>query len=209
MMTVSKSTAFLALGMTFMLLSFYTTDAQITQITNLPCTSSMLSSFTPCINYLTSSSGTGTSPTADCCGSLRSLMSNGTGCLCQIVTGGVPFRIPLNRSLALKLPKVCKQPGVPVQCKASPGAPIPAPGPTAFGPSASPAALAPTSSDAGSAIPATEGPSLAPVSDATPTSDGSVPTTSATLTPSSAMPSLSASPFVFLICSVAVMVKYF
>ncbi|KAK9725511.1 hypothetical protein RND81_05G149400 [Saponaria officinalis] len=202
-----RNTTLVALAMAFMMINHYSSDAQITQITSIPCTSSMLSSFTPCINYLTSSSATGTSPTSDCCGSLRSLMSNGTGCLCQIVTGGVPFRIPFNRTLALKLPKVCKQPGVPVQCKASPGAPIPAPGPTAaFSPSASPAALGPTSS--GSANPAIEGPALAPVSDTTPTSDGSVPTTSATLTPSSAIPSLSVSPLVFLLCSAAAMMKF-
>ncbi|KAH9623052.1 hypothetical protein KSS87_020818 [Heliosperma pusillum] len=194
------------LALAFILLN----SSSYAQITSLPCTSSMLTSFTPCINYLTSSSGTGGSPTSDCCNSLRMLTSNGTGCLCQIVTGGVPIRIPFNRTLAIALPKACKQPGVPVQCKASPAAPLPAPGPSAaFGPSASPAAavdLGPS----GSTIPATE----APVSDTTPTSAGSVPTTPSTgtgsaFTPSSAIPSLSVSPLLLFCSAALMMVKYF
>ena len=87
------------------------------QVPTSPCTTSMITTFTPCINYLTNSSGSGTSPTSDCCNSLRSLMTNGTNCLCQIITGGVPFRIPINRTLAISLPRACNQPGVPVQCK--------------------------------------------------------------------------------------------
>lgn len=87
------------------------------QIPTSPCTTSMISSFTPCVNYLTNSSGSGSSPTADCCNALRSLMSNGTDCLCQIVTGGVPFRLPINRTMAISLPRACNQPGVPVQCQ--------------------------------------------------------------------------------------------
>ncbi|KAK9664325.1 hypothetical protein RND81_14G033500 [Saponaria officinalis] len=182
------------------------------QIPTSPCTSSMLTSFTPCINYLTNSTSTGTSssPTTGCCNSLRSLMSNGSGCICQILTGGVPFRLPINRTLAISLPKACNQPGVPVQCKASPGSPIPAPGPTAaFGPSASPAAVVAPGPSA-TTIPTTEAPALAPVSDTTPTTDGSVPATStptgtsSTPTSSASMPRLRLSPSL-LLCSVAVM----
>lgn len=84
---------------------------------NMPCTTSMLTSFTPCMNFITNSSLNGTSPTADCCNILKSFMSNGTDCMCLIVTGSVPFRVPINRTLALSLPQACKMPGVPLQCK--------------------------------------------------------------------------------------------
>ncbi|KAF2285411.1 hypothetical protein GH714_003614 [Hevea brasiliensis] len=42
---------------------------------NTPCTPSLLSSFTPCMNFLTNSSADGTSPTQDCCSSLKNLTS--------------------------------------------------------------------------------------------------------------------------------------
>ncbi|KAL2926515.1 Lipid transfer-like protein VAS [Bienertia sinuspersici] len=190
------------------------------QIPTSPCTNSMISSFTPCVNYLTNSSGNGSSPTTECCNSLRSLMSNGTDCLCQIVTGGVPFRFPINRTMAISLPRACNQPGVPIQCKASPGAPIPAPGPAAFGsPSPSPAtSMSPTPSSVGTA-PTTETPAISPASDAnpaltppsttegglSPTSIGSTPGTSSSVTPSTATPSLSIAP-TFLLLSVAIMI---
>lgn len=88
------------------------------QITT-PCTSSMISTFTPCINYITTSSpnGTSPSPTSDCCSSLKSLMGSGMDCLCLIVTGSVPFQVPINRTLAISLPRACKMTGVPVQCQ--------------------------------------------------------------------------------------------
>ncbi|WOG83672.1 hypothetical protein DCAR_0102849 [Daucus carota subsp. sativus] len=89
----------------------------------------MISSFTPCLNYLTGSTGTGGSPTGDCCGALRSLTSTSMDCACLIVTGNVPFSLPINRTLAISLPKACRAAGVkgvPVQCKAS-GVPLPAP----------------------------------------------------------------------------------
>ena len=83
-----------------------------------PCNVSVLSTFfTPCMNFLTSSSANGTSPTTQCCSALKSLTSGGMDCLCLIVTGSVPFRIPFNRSLAISLPRACNMPGVPVQCK--------------------------------------------------------------------------------------------
>lgn len=82
-----------------------------------PCNASIISSFTPCMNLLTNSTANGTSPSADCCNSLKSLTSGGLDCLCLIVTGSVPFQIPINRSLAISLPRACNMPGVPVQCK--------------------------------------------------------------------------------------------
>ncbi|KAL8485168.1 hypothetical protein ACS0TY_027460 [Phlomoides rotata] len=111
------------------------TSGQITT----PCTPSMITTFTPCISFVTNSSGNGTSPTSDCCNSLSSLMSTGKDCLCLIATGSVPFRIPVNRTLAISLPRACNMPGVPLQCKAA-GVPVPAPSPLPLenGPSLSP-----------------------------------------------------------------------
>ncbi|KAI3469595.1 hypothetical protein Pfo_026258 [Paulownia fortunei] len=87
------------------------------QITT-PCTPSMITTFTPCMNFVTNSSSlNGTAPTADCCNSLKSLMSSGKDCLCLIATGSVPFQIPINRTLAISLPRACNMPGVPLQCK--------------------------------------------------------------------------------------------
>ncbi|PPE01332.1 hypothetical protein GOBAR_DD01658 [Gossypium barbadense] len=92
------------------------------------CTASMISSFTPCLNFITGSSGNGSSsPTQGCCGSLKSLMSTSMDCACLIITASVPFQLPINRTLALSLPRACNMGGVPVQCKAS-GTPLPAPG---------------------------------------------------------------------------------
>jgi len=87
---------------------------------NTPCNASVVATFfTPCMGFLTNSSGNGTSPTTACCGALKSLTSGGMECLCLIVTGSVPFRIPLNRTLAISLPRACNMPGVPLQCKGS------------------------------------------------------------------------------------------
>ncbi|KAJ7954860.1 Non-specific lipid-transfer protein [Quillaja saponaria] len=134
---------------------------------NTPCSPSVLStSFTPCINFLTGSSGNGTSPTADCCSSLRSLTGTGLDCLCLIVTAGVPFQVPINRNLAISLPRACKLPGVPVQCKAT-AAPIPAPGPASLGPSASPG-FTPSPTPEASSLPEPISPALSPQSETTP-----------------------------------------
>lgn len=85
---------------------------------NTPCNASIINSFTPCMNYLTNSSAGGSStPTTQCCDSLKSLTSGGMSCLCLIVTGSVPFQLPINRTLAISLPRACRMPGVPVQCK--------------------------------------------------------------------------------------------
>ncbi|XP_020868615.1 non-specific lipid-transfer protein-like protein At5g64080 [Arabidopsis lyrata subsp. lyrata] len=101
---------------------------------NTPCSPTMLSSVTGCMSFLT---GGGSSPTSDCCGALKSLTGTGMDCLCLIVTASVPINIPINRTLAISLPRACGMPGVPVQCKAS-AAPLPAPGPASFGPTTSP-----------------------------------------------------------------------
>ncbi|XP_073024162.1 non-specific lipid transfer protein GPI-anchored 16-like isoform X1 [Primulina eburnea] len=120
---------------TLLICMFFEANAQI----STPCTSSMINSFSPCLNYVTGSSASGSSPTHDCCNSLESLVSGSMDCACLIITGNVPVSVPfVNRSLAISLPRVCKT-SVPLKCKAS-GDPLPAPGPVLFGPSAAPAA---------------------------------------------------------------------
>lgn len=86
------------------------------QITT-PCTPSMITTFSPCMNFLSNSSLNNTAPPADCCNSLKSLMNNGRDCFCLIATGSVPFRIPINQTLAISLPRACNMPGVSLQCK--------------------------------------------------------------------------------------------
>ncbi|KAL3827978.1 hypothetical protein ACJIZ3_016780 [Penstemon smallii] len=124
---------------TLLMFSISRTNAQI----STPCTSSMISSFTPCLNYITRSSATGSSPTQDCCNSIKSLVDVSMDCTCLILTGSVPFSLPafINRNLAISLPRMCKS-SVPIQCKAS-GVPLPAPGPVLFGPTLAPVASAP------------------------------------------------------------------
>ncbi|XP_057780835.1 non-specific lipid transfer protein GPI-anchored 16-like [Salvia miltiorrhiza] len=113
----------------------YGTNAQITTA----CSSSMISSFTPCLNFVTGSSGSGSSPTRDCCDALKSLIVNNMDCACLIITGNVPVSIPfINANLGSALPRACKS-SVPMQCKSS-GVPLPAPGPVLFTPPAPPAA---------------------------------------------------------------------
>ncbi|KAF3457109.1 hypothetical protein FNV43_RR01766 [Rhamnella rubrinervis] len=199
-----------------------------------PCSASVLTtSFTPCMNYLTNSSGNGGSPTAECCNSLKSLSSSGMDCLCLIVTGSVPFQIPINRSVAISLPRACKMSGVPVQCKAS-GSPLPAPGPGSLGPSPSSGAsplspgASPSASPTASSVPeGPKSPALAPESDTTPlltppsptagTGSGSggseaptaTPGLRPVLTPSAAMPSYPVSPSVLLFAFGFLAVKLF
>ncbi|XWS13670.1 hypothetical protein CRYUN_Cryun36dG0058200 [Craigia yunnanensis] len=186
---------------------------------NTPCSPSMLSTFTPCMNFLTNSSANGTSPSADCCNSLKTLTSGGMDCVCLIVTGSVPFQIPINRTLAISLPRACNMPGVPVQCKAAAGVPIPAPGPISLAPTLSPGA-SPTLSPKGSIVPEPTPSSEAPESDTTPaltppsSTVGSEAPTATTgsrpvLTPSAANPSYSFSPFLVLLTLGFVILKYY
>ncbi|XP_016173594.1 vegetative cell wall protein gp1 [Arachis ipaensis] len=60
-----------------------------------PCNVSALSTvFTPCAGFLTNSSGNGTSPTAQCCGALKSITSGGMNCLFQCKASGTPLPAP-------------------------------------------------------------------------------------------------------------------
>ncbi|KAK9071276.1 hypothetical protein SSX86_009844 [Deinandra increscens subsp. villosa] len=186
---------------------------------NTPCSPSMITSFTPCLNFVTNSTTNGSStPTSDCCNALKSLTSSGTSCLCLIVTGSVPFQLPVNRTLAISLPRACRMPGVPLQCKAPAAAPIPAPGPAALGQAPSPGssstvpeALSPNTTPESNITPP-----LAPESDTTPTltppSIGGIPTTNAgsrpTLTPSGVASTCASSPFI-LVASGATFIFYF
>ncbi|KDO68678.1 hypothetical protein CISIN_1g038771mg [Citrus sinensis] len=105
-------------------LSVISVNGQLTT----PCTTSMISSFTPCLNFITGSTSNGvTTPTQNCCDSLKSLMSTSMDCACLVITANVPLQLPINRTLSLSLPRACNMGGVPVQCKAS-GTPLPAPG---------------------------------------------------------------------------------
>ncbi|GAA0143125.1 hypothetical protein LIER_03880 [Lithospermum erythrorhizon] len=123
------------------------------QITTL-CTGSMLQSFAPCTDFASKLGGS--SPTQDCCTSLKYLMGNGTGCLCLIATGGVPFKSPINRDLTMSLPKACKMSGVPIECKEAPSPPpygIAVPGLTPDGGGLTPPGLTPNAGLPGLAPP--------------------------------------------------------
>ncbi|CAN8311337.1 unnamed protein product [Cochlearia groenlandica] len=156
---------------------------------NTPCSQTMLSSLTGCMSFLTGSSN-GNSPTSECCEALKSLTGTGVDCLCLIVTASVPLNLPINRTLAISLPRACGMPGVPVICKAS-AAPLPAPGPVSLGPT-----TFPTDTQAPEG-PAFFGPTTSPTNSQAPQADddninesgnGRDPTA---LTPSASLPSSS------------------
>ncbi|OAY27968.1 non-specific lipid transfer protein GPI-anchored 20 [Manihot esculenta] len=202
LVSFSRMAPFLAIALIGLI---YPAHGQI----NTPCTPSSLSSISPCMNFLTNSSGNGTSPSQNCCNSLKNLTSNGMGCLCLIVTGSVPFQIPINRSLAISLPRACNMPGVQVQCKAS-VSPTPAPGP------ASPR-VSPSASPQASVVPEPTPSTLPPESSTTPsvpTVDTGAPTSSTGNRPvvnppsSAAVSSYSFSPSLLLFAIGFVFVKY-
>ncbi|KAI4368361.1 hypothetical protein MLD38_016927 [Melastoma candidum] len=96
------------------------------------CASSLISTFTPCMNLLTGSTYNGSySPTSDCCNSLKSLTGKSIDCLCLVVLGKIPLPIPVNRTVAISLPRACKMSGVPFKCQDT-IAPLPAPGPDSY-----------------------------------------------------------------------------
>ncbi|XP_039140671.1 non-specific lipid transfer protein GPI-anchored 19-like [Dioscorea cayenensis subsp. rotundata] len=133
---------FSSFRVSFLMIILLITSSPASSQISTPCTNTLLSSFTPCLNYLTGSTNGGGSPTSDCCDSLGSLISSSAECACMIITGNVP--IPINRALAISLPKICNSKSVPLQCKTS-STPLPAPGPVAFAPSLPP--LSPTTSN--------------------------------------------------------------
>ncbi|CAM8887449.1 unnamed protein product [Rhodiola kirilowii] len=186
-----------------LLLAAMVLNSRVSAQINTPCTAPVTNMFTPCMNFLTNSSGSGNSPTADCCNVLKGLTGSGFDCLCLLLTASVPFQLPINRTVAASLPRACNMPGVPVQCKAAAGAPLPAPGPAAFAPNQSP-------SSTGSVLPGPVAPTLAPSSDDIPTTDDSnTPTVRPAITPSAATPSTSFSPAFILMALGALAMKYF
>lgn len=83
-----------------------------------PCTTSMISNVTPCLNFITGSSANGRStPTPSCCASLKWLMSTSTDCACLVLTANVPVQLPINQILSLGLLTACNMGGIPTQCK--------------------------------------------------------------------------------------------
>ncbi|XP_057996641.1 non-specific lipid transfer protein GPI-anchored 16-like isoform X2 [Hevea brasiliensis] len=167
-----------------------------------PCTSSMINSFTPCINFITGSSSNGTSPTASCCSSLASMMSTSMDCACLILTASVPVQLPINRTLAISLPRASKMSGVPLQCK----------GPVLLGPTLPPPAAAPLSPRASKAVtlaPAPEPETTFPLAPASPPVQIQAPPSNTGirpgLPPSASMPTY-ISPPISLLLFIAIMV---
>ncbi|XP_066398642.1 non-specific lipid transfer protein GPI-anchored 20-like [Miscanthus floridulus] len=125
------------------------------------CTASLLTSFTPCFSFLTSNSSNGSPPTRECCRSLAALVNASTGCACLVLTGAVPLPalgVPINRTLAVSLPKACDSMSVPLQCRDTSSAQSPAPGPVADTPST------PASTPEAPAAPTVDPTATAPVS---------------------------------------------
>lgn len=172
------------------------------QITT-PCTTPVTNMFTPCMNFLTNSTSSGTSPTSDCCNALKTVTTAGFDCLCLLFTASVPFQLPVNRTVAAQLPRACNMPGVPVQCKGAAGAPLPAPGPAAFAPNQSP------SPSSGSALPRPVSPAFAPSVDSdVPTTTGpNTPAIRPAVTPTSAAQSTSFSHGFILVALVGLAMK--
>nr|XP_040246945.1 non-specific lipid transfer protein GPI-anchored 16 isoform X2 [Aegilops tauschii subsp. strangulata] len=122
------------------------------------CTASLISTFTPCLNFVTGSTNGGGSPTLQCCRAVAGVVRTGADCACLILTGNVPFGLPINRTLAISLPRVCKSLSVPLVCRDT-ATQIPAPGPIAFAPALPPLPLPPESSvDETATPPAVEAP---------------------------------------------------
>lgn len=101
--------------------------AQVSGQASTACTAALISSFTPCLNYITGSINGGGSPSADCCKAFGSVITSSTDCACLILTGSVPFSLPINRTLAISLPRVCGSTSVPLQCTGT-SMPLPSPG---------------------------------------------------------------------------------
>ncbi|KAM0839969.1 hypothetical protein ACQ4PT_059969 [Festuca glaucescens] len=101
------------------------------------CTASLISTFTPCLNFVTGSTNGGGSPTQQCCRAVAGVVRTAEDCACLILTGNVPFGLPINRTLAISLTRICKSLSVPLQCRDT-AVQIPAAGPIAFAPALPP-----------------------------------------------------------------------
>ena len=83
------------------------------------CTTSMMSTFTPCANIITgSTNNNGLMPPSTCCDSLRSLMTTNTDCACLLVSAYAPFfQLPITQALSLSFSQACNINGLPLHCK--------------------------------------------------------------------------------------------
>ncbi|KAI3898358.1 hypothetical protein MKW92_018682 [Papaver armeniacum] len=101
--------------------------------TSAPCSASVVSSFTPCLSYVTGSGGNGVFPSSQCCYNLKEIVGASMDCACLLITGNVPFSsLPINRTLAKSLLLACNMSGVPFACKGNTGIPLTAPSPFSF-----------------------------------------------------------------------------
>ncbi|CAL1383004.1 unnamed protein product [Linum trigynum] len=132
------------------------------QMISTPCTASMVTSFTPCINFVTGSSSNGTSPAASCCVALKELVAASMDCACLLLTANVPIQLPFAGPLSIPLPRPCKM-AVPLRCKAA-GSPLPAPGPAILGPSSPPPSPSSPQASAAADAPASHSTGTLPLS---------------------------------------------
>ncbi|KAJ1293240.1 hypothetical protein BS78_01G053300 [Paspalum vaginatum] len=130
------------------------------------CTATLVTTFTPCLNFVTGSTNGGGSPTQECCGSLGEMIRTSADCACLIFTGNVPFSLPINRTLAISLPKLCGSTSVPLQCRDT-ATQIPAPGPVPFAPALPPLPPIPPESSAQPDSPV-DSPATSPAADSPP-----------------------------------------
>ncbi|XP_044484120.1 non-specific lipid transfer protein GPI-anchored 5-like [Mangifera indica] len=88
------------------------------------CTS-VLISLSPCLNYITGNSST---PSAQCCTQLASVVRSSPQCLCEVLNGGgSSLGINVNQSQALALPSNCNVQTPPISsCNAASPANAPA-----------------------------------------------------------------------------------
>lgn len=97
------------------------------------CSASVVSSFTPCLSYVTGSGGNGVFPSSQCCYNIKEIVGTSMDCACLLITGNVPFSSsPINRTLAKSLLLACNMSGVPFVCKGNTGIPLTAPSPFSF-----------------------------------------------------------------------------
>ncbi|ONK65027.1 uncharacterized protein A4U43_C07F32710 [Asparagus officinalis] len=124
-----ETTKAISFGILVLSISIIPSSAQITTA----CTTSIVTSFTPCMNFITGSTNGGGSPSAGCCKALGSFMSNSMDCACLMFTGNVPFSLPFGQTVANMLPQICNSVPIPLQCKAT-ATPLPSPGPVTYAP---------------------------------------------------------------------------
>ncbi|KAF8710035.1 hypothetical protein HU200_029762 [Digitaria exilis] len=127
------------------------------------CTATLITTFTPCLNFITGSTNGGGSPTQGCCSSVAEMVRTGADCFCLILTGNVPFSLPINRTLAISLTRLCGGMSVPLQCRDT-ATQIPAPAPIPPESSVQPEPDSPAASPAVDSPPFSQRPVVVPSS---------------------------------------------